>query len=261
MRQKYFAGIDIGSSATKTVIIDERAQIVGSRVVRTGFSYELASRESFDQALNNAGIDETEIAFAISTGYGRSNTPLSNAKKTEISCLSKGAYHHFPFPISVIDVGGQDNKMISVDAGGKTIDFQMNRKCAAGTGAFLEDIANRLDLELEELGELAQEGSEGVELGSYCTVFTFTEILSHLKSGVSMEDLARAVLLSIVKRIVEFGIVQGDLVLSGGVIHHFKLIGDMLKRELDFKIHIPPEPQLLCAFGAALYARKTTQES
>lgn len=256
MGSGYFAGIDIGSSATKTVIIDGEGKIVGSCSLKTGISYSKVANECFALAMKDAGITCDQIKATVTTGYGRRNTPISDAMRTEISCISKGAYHYFPQLLSVIDIGGQDNKMIQLDSEGRRLDFQMNRKCAAGTGAFLEEIANRLDLPISKLQELARKSTKRVVLGSYCTVFTFTEILAHLDKGVGIEDLARGVMFSIVKRIYEFGIQSDDLVLCGGVVEHNPLIAEMLQEEFKVNVLLPPHPQMVCAMGAALYARE-----
>jgi len=181
---------------------------------------------------------------------------VSDCDRTEISCLSKGAYHSFPHASCIVDIGGQDNKIVRLNGEGRRVDFQMNRKCAAGTGAFLEEIANRLDLRLEELEPLARKSTQRVELGSYCTVFTFSEILTHLRQGVKLEDLVRGAMLSVVKRIYEFGITGSDVVLTGGVVEHNPLIAEMLQEEFQVSVLLPLRPQLVCALGAALVSRE-----
>lgn len=256
MIQKYYAGLDIGACATKVVIIDDQATVSGSSLLKTGISYEQVAEECFKQALDSAGLTREDVAGTMSTGYGRSSTSISDWDQTEISCLAKGAYHFFPRSIYIVDIGGQDNKMIKLDDSGRRVDFQMNRKCAAGTGAFLEEIANRLDLRLDEIESLARKSTSRVELGSYCTVFTFSEILAHMQRGVLLEDLVRGALLSIGRRIHEFGISGCDVVLSGGVIEHIPLIAEILKVEYQINVLLPPRPQFLCAFGAALLSRE-----
>ncbi len=261
MSENFFAGIDIGASATKAVIIDDKAGVAGSSVRKTGIDFKSAASECFEKALAGAGIGREAVEGMVSTGYGRTNTDLSDWVRTEISCLSKGAYHYFPQALCVVDIGGQDNKMIRLDAGGRIADFQMNRKCAAGTGAFLEEIANRLELQLDELEPLARKGTQRVELGAFCTVFTFTEILTHLRQGAKVEELAWGALLSIAKRINESGLQRGTVVLTGGVIEHNPLIAELLKEEFELDVLIPQNPQFVCAFGAALMSRERHSES
>ena len=231
--------------------------MLGSWVLKTGISYERAAAECFERALKAAGLEAGAgaVAGTVSTGYGRRNISISDFESTEISCLAKGSHHLFPRSTCVVDIGGQDNKIVWLDAEGRRVDFQMNRKCAAGTGAFLEEIANRLDLRLEELEPLARRSTRRLELGSYCTVFTFSEMLAHMRQGVGLEDLVRGAMLSVVRRIYEFGIRGSDVVLSGGVIEHCPLIAEMLEEEFQVEVLLPPRPQLVCALGAALMSR------
>jgi predicted CoA-substrate-specific enzyme activase len=254
-RPIYFAGLDVGASATKAVVIDDKADVLGAGVLKTGMQYERAAEDCLTQAIAAAGLRAEDISHTVSTGYGRKNISLSDCDFTEITCLAKGAFHYFPRSSCVVDIGGQDNKMIRLNGDGRRTDFQLNRKCAAGTGAFLEEIAHRLDLRLDELEPLARKSTRRVELGSYCTVFTFSEILSHLQKNVSLEDLVRGAILSVVKRIFEFGIQGSDVVLSGGVVEHTPLIAEMLGEEYRINVLLPPRPQLTCAVGAALISR------
>lgn len=232
---------------------------MGAGIEKTGISYARVALECFDKCLAAAGLSAKEIKYTVSTGYGRKNISISDCDITEITCLAKGAFHHFPHPSCIVDIGGQDNKMIRLNGKGRRIDFQLNRKCAAGTGAFLEEIANRLDLKIDDLEPLARKSTQRIELGSYCTVFTFSEILSHLRQDVRLEDLVRGAMLSVVKRIYEFGIQGSDVILSGGVIEHNPMIAEILQEEFHINVLSPPRPQLLCAFGAALISRERCQ--
>lgn len=229
---------------------------MAASVLKTGMQYDRVAEECFRQSFAAAGLNAEDIAYIVSTGYGRKNISLSDCDFTEITCLARGAFHFFPHPLCVVDIGGQDNKMIRLNGEGRRIDFQLNRKCAAGTGAFLEEIAHRLDLEIDELESLARKSTRRIELGSYCTVFTFSEILHHLHQNVRLEDLVRGAMLSVVKRIFEFGVQGSDVVLSGGVIEHTPLIAEMLREEFKVNVLLPPRPQLTCAVGAALISRE-----
>ena len=254
MNAKYYAGVDVGASATKAVIIDEDKNIVGRSVVRSGADFSAASEKALEEALAESMVDRSRIAFVFSTGYGRNNVEFSNDTKTEISCHSKGAYHYFPEEITIIDIGGQDNKIIKLDSSGKKISFKMNRKCAAGTGAFLEEIAYKLDIPLGKLDSMARASEGIVELGSFCTVFTSTEILGKIKEGKKTEDLIHGAFRSVVKRLLEMESIKGTVVITGGVVEHNPFIADTLKEFCDVEIKIPPNPQIMGAFGAALYA-------
>lgn len=253
------AGIDVGSATTKAVIVDERAAVVGHHICRSGAHFGAAASTALDAALEMAGIDRREIVSIIGTGYGRSNVPDVDETRTEIACHGRGAYHHFPRAITVIDIGGQDNKVIELDAKGKRISFKMNRKCAAGTGAFIEEIAHRLDVELEELNGLAARSSTTLTLNSFCTVFAATEILARIREGIPIEDLARAAFRSVVRRIGESHPLTGDVVLTGGVVAHNSVIVELIKESATrARPLLPTQPQLVGAFGAALYARDLT---
>ena len=170
----YFAGIDIGASTTKAIILDENHQVLGHAVVNSGANFKNAADLAFKLALQSSGLDSSVKCVVTATGYGRRNVPYANDTRTEISCHAAGSFHYFPCAQTLIDIGGQDNKVIMIDDTGKRISFKMNRKCAAGTGAFLEEIANRLKIEMKQLNKLASQAKHNIEIGSFCTVFTGT---------------------------------------------------------------------------------------
>lgn len=250
-----FAGIDVGSATTKAVVIDERGAVLGSRVHRSGASFERAAAETLEAALAAAGVGRDAVAMVLATGYGRSNVPAADGTRTEIACHGRGAFFAFPRAITVVDIGGQDNKVISLDAEGRRLSFKMNRKCAAGTGAFVEEIARRLDVPLEELSPLAAKSSTDLTLNSFCTVFAATEVLARIREGVPPADLARAALRSVVRRILESHPLNGEVVLTGGVVAHNPVVVDLLAEALGGRPLMPPWPQLAGAHGAALLAR------
>ena len=249
----YFVGIDVGTSYVKSVLIDIHKEILSSFVKRTGMSIENSSKHSFQKVISDAGISATAIKSITATGYGKSKVFFANNYKTEISCHAKGAYHYFPKKITIIDIGGQDTKVIKLDERGKIMRFKMNRKCAAGTGAFIEEIAYRLDIPLKDLNDLAAKSTSNVPLASFCTVFAKTEILTRIKDGEKVEDLIRSAFGSVIKRIIEMTEIEGTVVITGGVIAHNNIIGEILKTELNADILIPPYPQFIGAIGAALY--------
>ena len=180
--------------------------------------------------------------------------PWVDERMTEIACHGKGAHFHFPERITVIDIGAQDSKVIHLDQSGRRTGFKMNRKCAAGTGAFLDEIAYRLDLPLSELNGLAERSAKEAPLGSFCTVFAATEILEKIRSGVKVEDIVKGAFRSVVKRIVEMDTVDGTLVLTGGVVAHNPLLRGLAEEAFKTPARVPPEPQFTGAFGAALLA-------
>lgn len=264
-----FAGIDIGASRTKVVLLDIRdamlcvsqKQIAGSAVRKTGADFTESAGLCLDEALNAAGRDRSAIRDALATGYGRKNAAfITENSKTEISCHAKGCYHLFPQAMTIIDIGGQDNKIIKLDASGRRVNFKMNRKCAAGTGAFLEEMALRLDLPLEDLNRLASEAAGIVELGSFCTVFSATEVLGHIRQGRSVPDIVKGLFLSVIKRVLEMDSLEHTVVMTGGVVAHNPHLVEIARQMIDNPIQVPEQPQLTGALGAALYAVKTAGE-
>jgi predicted CoA-substrate-specific enzyme activase len=250
----YFVGVDVGASTTKVIIINRGKEPLGHSVTDSGIDFKAAAERAFEDAKAQASLKDLNNAAVISTGYGRRNVPFATSSKTEISSHAKGSFHSFPRAHTLIDIGGQDNKIIKIDASGRRTSFKMNRKCAAGTGAFLEEIANRLKLPMAKLNDLAEKGVREVELGSYCTVFTATEILAKIREGVEIEDLIRGVFGAVIKRALEMDPLEGDIVMTGGVVAYNPFLVEMFSEKLGREIFVPPLPQLTGALGAALYA-------
>lgn len=251
---EYYAGIDIGASTTKAVIIDDSREIIGYNIVDSGADFENAGKKAFDAACKMCGCNDSNDIIVTSTGYGRNNIPFSKGTMTEISCHAAGSYHYFPFTQTLIDIGGQDSKTIKIGEDGKRTNFKMNRKCAAGTGAFLDEIANRLKIPLEDLNELAEKAEKTIPIGSYCTVFTGTEILARIREGVAVADMVKGIFISVIKRILEMDTMDGNIVMSGGVIAHNPYLVKMFEERIGQNVYVPPHPQLTGAFGAALYS-------
>ncbi len=250
-----FAGIDVGSSATKAVCIDENLNVAGRGHAYSAADFEGAARKAFGQALEEAGASESDVKAVVSTGYGRTNVAFATRRRTEIDCHARGAYHYFPMAITVVDIGGQDNKVIEIDGNGKRISFSMNRKCAAGTGSFIEEMALRLKVPVHQVNELAEAATdESVSIGSYCTVFAMTEILGKIREGVKAEDLARAALVSVAKRVLEAHVFTGQVIATGGVVAHHPIMRKILQQTLGADVKVPPFPQHTGAMGAALFA-------
>ena len=254
----YFCGIDIGASAAKLVLIDAQRRMVAKATRRSGVDYAQTAHRCLEEVLGRSGLTESHICRTLATGYGRDNIPWANGKMTEIACHGKGAYHHFPRAITVIDIGAQDSKFIHLDDKGVRTQFRMNRKCAAGTGAFLEEIAYRLDLPLGDLNGLAERSTQETSLGSFCTVFAATEILEKIRAGQRVEDIVKGAFRSIVKRVTEMDVVQGELVMTGGVVAHNPIMARLAGESFGQAVLVPPEPQFMGAFGAALLALEQT---
>ena len=278
--QSLFCGIDIGASAAKLVIVDEHRQVVAKSIRRSGVDYSATAEQCLTEALASAGEEDDKatnhpvtpsprhaatpsslrLAGSLSTGYGRDNVPWVDGSATEIACHGKGAFHHFHQAMTVIDIGAQDSKVIHIDALGRRTGFKMNRKCAAGTGAFLEEIAHRLDLPPDELNGLAEQSTIDSALGSFCTVFAATEVLAKIRAGQRVEDIVKAAFHSVVKRIVEMDAVSGALVMTGGVVAHNPLLVKLAGEAFQTTPLVPPDPQFAGAFGAALLAMERTKD-
>ena len=249
-----FGGIDIGASATKVALVDAGRSLLASDIRKTSVSFEASAQEALDSALASCGLSRSDLTRIVATGYGRHNVAFAQATRTEIACHSRAVHHFFPQRVTVVDVGGQDNKIIHVDEQGRREHFKMNRKCAAGTGAFLEEVAQRMDIPLDQLDALARQASHTVHMGSYCTVFTKTEILAHIRAGEKVPEIVAGLIESVVKRIVEMDPLSGEVVLTGGVVAHNPVLAEMLSRHLKHSVSILPNAQLAGAFGAALLA-------
>lgn len=252
-----YCGIDIGASASKLVLLDAERQVLAQAVRRSGVDYTAAASACMDQALSQAGIGRADIVRSVATGYGRDNVPWANGKMTEIACHGRGAFYHFPQRITVIDIGAQDSKVIHLDEQGRRVGFKMNRKCAAGTGAFLEEIAHRLDLPLGDLNALAQRSTRELTLSSFCTVFAATEILARIRAGDKVEDIAKGAFRSVIRRIEEMDPVDGTVVMTGGVVAHNPFLAVLAEEAFCRPVRVPPDPQFIGAFGAALFAMET----
>jgi predicted CoA-substrate-specific enzyme activase len=251
---KLYAGIDVGASTTKAIVINSGGQVLGSFVTHSGANFKTASKKAFDEARIQAGGVSIPNNFIVSTGYGRRNVDFSQDTKTEISCHARGSYFHYPHAHTLIDIGGQDSKIIKMDSTGRRTGFKMNRKCAAGTGAFLEEMSNRLKVDIEQFNSLAKKSRKDIQIGSYCTVFSATEILTKIREGIEIEDLVKGVFDSIIKRAAEMDVLDGNIVMSGGVVAHNPYLVKMFEERIEKTIFVPPLPQLTGAFGAALYA-------
>ncbi len=254
MTHRYAGGVDVGSVTTKAVIIDSERNILASHVLYSATDFQDASNKAWAECLDDAGLEPEDVTSIIATGYGRNSVLFATGSVTEISCHGRGCLYFFPGPITVIDIGGQDNKIIKLDENGQRVSFKMNRKCAAGTGAFLEEMALRLRLPIEQLNDLARVADGEVVLGSYCTVFSATEVLEKIKHGHPVDRIVRGLFHSVVKRVLEMDTLTDTVVLTGGVIEHNPFLGEIIKEHTQCPIQIPPHPQVTGALGAALYA-------
>jgi predicted CoA-substrate-specific enzyme activase len=252
---RVFGGVDCGSWNTKTALVDEGGHLLATAVVRTGADLEGASERSVAEALSRASVDRAQLASVWSTGFGRHAVKIADGTRTEIDSHARGTLHFFHGPLTVIDIGGQDAKVIVIDGEGRRVSHKMQRKCASGTGSFLEEIALRLDIRIAELPALAARATEDIKLGSFCTVFTGTEVLALIRQGKHPADLARAAYRSVVKRVLEMERIDGKVVATGGVVAHHPMVVQMLAEATGSEVSIPEHAQEIGALGAALSAR------
>ncbi len=249
-------GLDIGSITTETVILDG-VGVLASVIVPTGANSRKAAERSLDTALKQAGRNQDDLAAIVTTGYGRNSFAHATKTVTEITCHSRGAFFIHPATRTVIDIGGQDSKVIRLDGQGRNVDFQMNDKCAAGTGRFLEVMAHALEINVEDLGRLSLGAPRTIKISSMCTVFAESEVVSLIAENQPKEVIIRGLHDSIADRIVgmvhRVGI-EAEITLTGGVAKNQGVVR-ALEDRLGFNLFIPPEPQIIGALGAALLAR------
>jgi predicted CoA-substrate-specific enzyme activase len=249
-----YVGADVGSSRTKVAIMDPGRNLIGYAVKKSGTDFSATALDCLEISLNMAKASRVDIVSAVSTGYGRKNVAFADDTRTEIGCHAGGCYHYFPKEITVIDIGGQDNKIIKLDRAGRRTSFKMNRKCAAGTGAFLEEMSARLDIPLQNMDEMASRSENMVKLGSFCTVFSATEVLENIRQGKKIDDIVKGVFFSVIKRVLEMDSMTENVVMTGGVVAHNPFLVKMTEEMIGRKILVPEHPQLTGAIGAALYA-------
>jgi len=252
----YAAGVDVGSTQTKAVIINEQREIVSRALIDTGANVVLAAQNSFNEALEQGKIREEEVEFVVGTGYGRYRVTFGNTQVTEISCHGRGAVHMFPGTRTVVDMGGQDTKAIRVRPDGQIDDFCMNDKCAAGTGRFLGAASAALDIPLDDLGATALRCQKPVRISTTCTVFAESEVLSWLGKGKKIEDILWGVHQSIASRsaglLRRVGI-EDEITFTGGVTRNIAMI-KALEEKLEKKLNVSDDSHYMGALGAALFA-------
>lgn len=252
----YAAGVDVGSTQTKAIAVDEQGQIVGRAIIDTGANVVTAAEKSFLAALEQGGISEVEVGYVVGTGYGRYKVTFGDTQVTEISCHARGAVHMFPGTRTVLDMGGQDTKAIRVRPNGEVVDFCMNDKCAAGTGRFLQAAAFALDIPLAELGPTALRAEKPVAISTTCTVFAESEVLSWLGRGKKIEDILLGVHRSIATRSIgllrRVGI-EEQVTFTGGVTRNQGMV-QVLDEMLGIQMNVGEESHFMGALGAALFA-------
>lgn len=253
----YFAGVDIGSTMTKVVLIDMDGAILSTIKGPTGPEHRQLANEVMRMALEQAKVPLKEVAYIVATGYGRLNVPFADRQITELTCHARGVYSLFPGVRIAIDIGGQDAKCMKIQ-NGKLVDFVMNDKCAAGTGRFLEVIAVTLGIKLEDLGALSIKSTKKVSISNVCTIFAQQEIVARLSEGEKAEDIIAGMHDALASRVATLAKrfkIEPDVVLTGGVAKNIGMVKAM-KEHLGCKLLVPEEPLLTGAMGAAILAKE-----
>lgn len=247
----YYLGIDAGSSFTKFVVIDESNSIVFQNLVKT-----LTRNKNEENGILNSINDNYKIERTGATGYGRQYYKNANVIKTELYCASTGLTELYPFEKNIIDIGGEDIKIIRSAENGKVIDFYMNTRCAAGTGAFITEVAEKAEIDLSEMSAIAEKSNFSKELNSFCTVFAKTEVMQWIFDNVPEEDIAKGIYISVVNRIKKIPMDKTlPIILIGGVAMYHPYIKIIMEDYLMQKVTVPENPQYINAFGASLFAR------
>ncbi len=252
MNGKYFVGIDSGSTSTEVVVIDKNLNIVKTVMVRTGANAVTGAKNALDQAC----INKKDIANIVATGYGRKNIDFADFDVTEITCHAKGAKHLYNDVKTIIDIGGQDSKVISLDENGRVIGFVMNDKCAAGTGRFLENMAKVLELDMSAMAEIGLNYKNDLTISSMCTVFAESEVVSLIAENYSVADIVHGLNKSVAvktKALANGAKYKTPLMMTGGVAKNKGVITE-LEKQLGAEIYIPNCPEFCGALGAALIA-------
>ena len=253
----FFVGIDIGSSATKAVAVNENEEIISTVVIPMGTGTK-GSAVALAELYAKGDLSEHSCKNIIATGYGRNNFKAASTQLSEIICHAKGIKKVLPSVHTIIDIGGQDSKAIRISAHGTIEQFAMNDKCAAGTGRFLELMCRVVDIPINEMGDISSQAKERLDISNTCAVFAESEVISRLSEGRDIPDIIAGVHAAVSRRVAGLALRIGlipEVALTGGVAKNRGIV-DALSRELELPLLIPPEPQITGALGAALFAKE-----
>ena len=253
----YFLGVDLGSAYTKFSVIDENEKIVFQTALKTLNRDKISVRHVIE-----AVKKEYPISHTCATGYGRKHLPDADVVKTELNCAALGVSKYFPGAKNIIDIGGEDIKVIKCKADNNIENFYLNDKCASGTGSFITEVAERADIRITDMSDLAGKSTFSKELNSFCTVFAKTEIMSWMFEGLPIEDIAKGIYISIVNRITKLRIdPTAPIYMIGGVIAHHPALKGLLQERYKKEVGVVEKSQFVVSFGAALYAKDSTVKS
>ena len=253
---KLAAGIDIGSTYTKTAIVDETGRLLGRAIEPSGFRLTEAADRTLAAALEHAGASRHDVRYVVATGYGRHQASFADLHVTDLTASARGATRLFPGTRTILDVGGQTMKASRLGDGWKVKSFRLNDKCAAGTGAFLEKTARYMGFSTEEIGPLVETSKESINISGVCAVFAESEVINHLSQGVAPADIMHGAIVSLVGRSLQLMKrvqMEPEFTLIGGILR-FEAMARVVRKAVQTQVNVPPEGmvQFVPAFGAAL---------
>lgn len=259
----YTAGIDVGSTYTKALILSKDNQVVGQAMSPTGFKLAEVAEQVFKKAVAESGLSENDVDYIVSTGFGRHQARISDVAVTDLTASARGATFFFPNTLTILDVGGQTMKASRLGEGAKVKSFRLNDKCAAGTGAFLEKTARYMGFDTEEIGPLVATSKEEVPISGVCAVFAESEVINHLSEGMAPADIMYGAIVSLVGRSVQLMKrvrMEPEFTLIGGILR-FRTMIDVVQDELKAEVNVPEGNmvQYIPALGAAILGHRRLQ--
>ncbi len=254
------AGIDMGSVATKVLILGNDDEVLASTVTKVSPGPGDLARSVLNKALADAGLKKEDLSYIMGTGYGRYVVPFADGNRTEIMCHAAGVNHLFPTVKTIIDVGGQDSKTILINEDGRVRDFLMSDRCAAGTGRFCDVMAKALRAPLDTWGEMVATASRRAEISSTCTVYAESEVISQVAQDIPVNEIVAGLCTSLMKRVLQMARqlgqkIEPDICFTGGVALNAGIV-QVLRENLGESLLIPKEPQSTGALGAAILAKR-----
>ena len=256
------AGIDMGAKLSKSIILDGERRVCGKSTVRTRPDFPAVAREVLDLALERAGLKASDLSYIATTGFGRYNVPFRDIQITDITCVGRGAVFLFPKTRTVLDIGAQSTRALRVHETGKVREFRTNDKCAAGAGGFIERAAKYLEVKIEQVGDLSLQADKPQTISSVCAVLAESEIINHVSSGETVENILRGVHLSLASRalaLLKRAGMEDEVTFVGGVARQKGMI-KALEETLKRKINVSEEPEMVGALGAALLALRRLEK-
>ncbi|HBY92445.1 MAG: acyl-CoA dehydratase activase [Ardenticatenaceae bacterium] len=260
----YTVGIDVGSTYTKAIILSDGGQLVGKAMIKTGFRLGEAAERVYRETLTSASLNESDVAYIVSTGYGRYQVEFRDVQVTDLTAQARGACFFFPNTRTVLDVGGQTMKASRLDERGRVRSFRLNDKCAAGTGAFLEKTARYMGYNIEEIGPLMATSKETVPISGVCAVFAESEVINHVSAGATPADIMHGAIVSLVDRsaqLMKRVKMEPEYTVSGGIMR-FETMVRVVRNKLKAEVNVPPGDmvQYLGAIGAAMLGHRRLEK-